>query len=492
MEKINEKIKSIMKKKEIYIFLGIMILFFGIFSFVQYAPDTYSVFANELNQSVIHFFSCGRYITGIFTFLIKGIFKFKNETFYYISYGIAIVSTIIAMYKLNKMVEENVKNKYISKLISIITIVNPFTIELFMYIEKGIMMFSVLASVIAVEKMKDYFEGNKKSIFWALVWMFIANCSYQGTVGVFVALSLILILKYSKDIKSFIKNNIIIALTYAIPAILNLVTIKIFFNNTRMNGKMVLSKTIEKVILGTKTMLVDSYNILPKYFLLFIIVLLIGYCIYKIFSNKNKKEKGISFLSLVYLIAGIYLSSVAPQFMQGSESIWFVARSSYPMATIIGIIIMYICMNFDIKDIEKKLISILVMIFLAIQLVNFQRIEIDNYIGNYEDKRIAIEINNEIVEYENKTNNKIDTLKIYQDKEKQYVYPGLRASGDMNIRAFTPNWCVSKILKLYTGRDFKVEPANENIEKEFEKENWNYYVKDQIKFENNIMHLCIY
>ena len=34
--------------------------------------------------------------------------------------------------------------------------------------------------------------------------MFLANGSYQGTVGLFVAVTLIYIIKYSKNIKDFI------------------------------------------------------------------------------------------------------------------------------------------------------------------------------------------------------------------------------------------------------------------------------------------------
>ena len=97
-----------------------------------------------------------------------------------------------------------------------------------------------------------------------------------------------------------------------------------------------------------------------------------------------------------------------------------------------------------------------------------------------------------IQEYEEETGNKIDSIAIYKDAIPQYVYPGLKASGDMNIKAYSADWCVSRILKLYTNRDFKVINNDTNKKEEFSQKNWDYFSKEQVIFENNVMHLCIF
>ena len=492
MEKFKEKTKEIITDKNLYIFTIVTIVFFGALCKLQYAPDTYSVFTNDLMHSVKHFLSCGRIVTALAAYVVMGILKLSNEWTYILSYVFAMICMITALYRLNKLIQKDIKNHIVSTIIAILILINPFSLELFLYIEKGIMVLSVLLCVLAVEQIDKFFQGNKKSIIWAGILMIIANCCYQGTVGLFVAISLIYIIKYSKNIKEFIVNNVIVALTYGIPALLNFLLVRFFFTNARVNGEMIFSESIAKVIDGTKRMLVNSYDLLPKYVFLAIIVIILGIIIYKaIRENISTKEKALKILSAFYLMAGTLFATVAPQMLQDTNSIWFVARSSYPMAAIIGILGLYLFSKFDIKEIVKDIVICICIVFLLIQYVYFMDYTRDNYIGNYLDKQVTIQIYQEILNYEEATGNTVDTIAIYRDKTPQYVYPELKASGDINIKAYSADWCVSRILK-FTGREFKVIEANQEIKEQFEQKSWDYFSPEQIIFENNIMHLCVF
>ena len=351
MEKIKIKIKEIFLDKNLYIFSAITILFFGVFCVMQYAPDTYSVFATNLTDIVSHFFSCGRIVTGAVLYIVRGLLNIGNYGTYLLSYGFAILCTIISLYKLNKLVNQEIKNNVVSILISTLIIINPFSIELFVYIEKGIMVLSVLLCVLAVEQIKKFFEGNKKSILLALVFMIVANCCYQGTVGLFVAISLLYIIKYSRNIKEFIVNNVVVALTYGIPAILNFILVRFLFTNERVAGEIVLSESIIKMLQGTKRMLVNTYDLLPKYVFIIIIAILLGIIIYQALKKKiSSKKKILEILGAFYVIAGTLFATVAPQILQDTSSIWFVARSSYSMAAIIGLLTMYAFMKDTCKN----------------------------------------------------------------------------------------------------------------------------------------------
>lgn len=493
METLKEKTKELIKDKNLYMFTIITIIFFGALCKLQYAPDTYSVFTNELMHSVKHFLSCGRIVTAMATYVVMGILQLSNEWTYILSYAFAMICMIIALYRLNKLIQKDVKNRIVSVIIATLILINPFSLELFLYIEKGIMVLSVLLCVLAVEQIDKFFQGNKKSIIWAGILMIIANCCYQGTVGLFVAISLIYIIKYSKNIKEFIVNNVIVALTYGIPALLNFLLVRFFFTNARVNGQMIFSESIKKVIVGIKRMVVDSYDLLPQYLFLAIIVIVLGIIIYKaIRENSSIKEKILKILGAFYLIAGTLFATVAPQMLQDTNSIWFVARSSYPMAAIIGILGLYLFTKFDIKEVAKNIVICIFIVFLFIQYVYFMNYIRDNYIGNYMDKQITLEINQEILNYEEETGNTVDTIAIYRDKTPQYVYPELRASGDINIKAYSADWCVSRILKLYTGREFNIVEGNQEIKEQFEQKSWDYFSEEQIIFENNVMHLCVF
>ena len=492
MEKFKEKTKEIITDKNLYIFTIVTIVFFGALCKLQYAPDTYSVFTNDLMHSVKHFLSCGRIVTAVAAYVVMGILKLSNEWTYILSYVFAMICMITALYRLNKLIQKDIKNHIVNTIIAILILINPFSLELFLYIEKGIMVLSVLLCVLAVEQIDKFFQGNKKSIIWAGILMIIANCCYQGTVGLFVAISLIYIIKYSKNVKQFIVNNVIVALTYGIPALLNFLLVRFFFTNARVNGQMIFSESIAKVIDGTKRMLVNSYDLLPKYVFLAIIVIILGIIIYKaIRENISTKEKALKILSAFYLMAGTLFATVAPQMLQDTNSIWFVARSSYPMAAIIGILGLYLFSKFDIKEVVKDIVICICIVFLLIQYVYFMDYTRDNYIGNYLDKQVTIQIYQEILNYEEATGNTVDTIAIYRDKTPQYVYPELKASGDINIKAYSADWCVSRILK-FTGREFKVIEANQEIKEQFEQKSWDYFSPEQIIFENNIMHLCVF
>ena len=204
-------------------------------------------------------------------------------------------------------------------------------------------------------------------------------------------------------------------------------------------------------------MLVDTYDILPHFLFLAAIAIALIVLIYKLVTEiKENKARILLALGAVYIIAGTMFATIAPQMMQATDSIWFVARSSYPAAALLGLLIAYLFMNFKFKNVENIIIEILIILFLVVQYICFSTFMIDNYIGGYKDKEIALQIKDLITKYEEETGNKIDTISIYHDSNMQYVYPGLNVSGDMNIKAYSADWCVPQILKFYTGRDFKV------------------------------------
>lgn len=191
MERIKNKVKEIVCDKNLYIFLFITILFFGAMYRLQYAPDTYNVFTNTLKTSVKHFLSCGRFVTGIAMYGVRGILHIGNEGTYLLSYGFAIICTVISLYKLNKLVKKEVKHDLISILITTLIIINPFSLELYVYIEKGILMLSVLLCVLAVEQIEKFLKGNKKTIR-------ISNYIYVA--------SKLLLPRYSRNIGSHFSN----------------------------------------------------------------------------------------------------------------------------------------------------------------------------------------------------------------------------------------------------------------------------------------------
>lgn len=489
MEKVKQKTKEIFTDKKLYLFTIITFLFFGVYCIIQYAPDTYGVFTNSLKQTTSHFFSCGRIVTGLFFYGLAGVLKLNNNIIYTTSYLIAIICTIASLYKLDKIFQKDIKNNAICCIASILIIINIFSIELYVYVEKGILMLSILLCVLAVEQIKKFFEGNKKSILFAVIYMILANCCYQGTVGLFVAISLIYIIKYSKNIKDFIINNVIVSLAYGIPAIINFAIVRFIFTNTRVKGEILFIESLKKIYDGIKYMLFSSYDLLPKYLFAISVMLVFGLIIYKAIIKKgSRKIKILDVLYGLYIIAGTIFVTVAPQILQDTNSIWFVARSSYSVGALIGILLVYVTTRFEIN--KKQIIIILACLLLATQFVYFVRYTIDNYIVNYQDKQNVIQIQKQIEKYEKETGNIVKKVAFYTDKTPSYTYPDINATGDMNLKALYKNWSETSIIYYYTGKQLEEISQDENIALKFKENDWDYYDNTQVIFLEDTMHLC--
>lgn len=490
-----KKLREILLDKKLYLFAIITICFFGEFTRLQYAPDTYTVFSGTTKAVVTQFLSCGRFVTAFAAGLCKGILNLSNDLIYILSYLFAIICTLISLYRLDKLISKEIKNNIVSIILSTLVIINIFSFELFIYIEKGVMMFSVLMCILALEQVHKLLANKSwKHMLISVIYMMIATCSYQGCVGVFVALSLIYIIKYSKTIKEFVYNNIKVASIYGIPAILNFLMVRVLGYNSRVDGKIILSESIQKVNEGTKNLLINTYGILPKYLFIGFIFAIVIFIIYKLIVSKeeNATTKILKLSGAFYILAGTLFATIAPQILQNTDSIWFVARSSYPMASVIGILLIYVFLYLDVKNIEKNIIIIISVIFMCMTLYSFIDYAIDGYITDYEDKQETLKIIEQINKYEQETGYTINKIAFYNDKYVSYVHPEIRATGDINVRALCKDWSAIGIINLYSGRQLQAVEKEVEIEKIFKESDWVEYDEVQIIFKEDTMHFCIY
>ena len=459
-----------MKKINAY-YLLITLIFFGILIKLEYATDTYAVF--NFNQEAVYmqFAMSGRFVTAILFSILK-IAQIPEIVIYFISWFVAIICATLCQIRLYKIID--IKNKVLKILIPTLTIINPFSIELFLYIEKGIMWFGILMCIFAIEKIIKYLEnGKKKNIMYAIIFMTIANASYQGIIGIFISILLVYILKY----KNFIKNNIIVGITYAIPAFLNYILVKNIYSESRINGEIVLIQSVKKIVENIFKMYKYTYNLLPQYLYLILILIVIGIIIYQ---KKNE------LLKIAYIVLGVTFVAIAPQIIQPTQSIWFVPRTTYCFASLYGILVLYACLN----KTDKKVLILLSIFLLIFQFSKFIQIEKNRYELNKKDEQIAISIVNEIRQYEKQTQNYITELALYKDKQPNYTYEGIFATGDINVKSFAIDWSTKEILKYYLKRDIKLIKQDEKIKQKFIKENWHNFDKKQIIFENNKINLC--
>ena len=493
---MKERIKNIQLDKALYFFIAITFIFFGIFIKMGFAVDSYATFTFSKYEFIDQFTTSGRFVVVLVGIILKSL-NLKYETVYIISYISANICMIISMYKLYTITKDDINNKILKILIPILIILNAFSIELFMFIENGIMLFAVMMSVFAVGEIKKWLKSKKtKYLITTFIFMLLGNFSYQGVVGIFIAISVIYILKFSKNIKEFIINNIIVAFSYGIPAIIDYLLIKIFFSSSRVSrvsGQFDLIQSLKIILDETKTMITETYGILPEYFLEILIGLMCVLMLIQILVNKNTiKNKTIDILKIIYIIAAVTLASVAPQIMQDTKAIWLVARSTYSYASLFGILILYWNMNFKTNKFLVKGIMIAGMILIVVQFYRFMLLGVDRYKVNKMDYQITQKVISRINEYEEDTGNTVKNIAIYEDKSLSYSYYGIFSTGDINIRAYSKDWCIIYIIRYYSGRDLEKIEKDTEIEKKFKEKEWTDFENEQLVFEGDTLHFCKY
>lgn len=490
---MKEKLKKIICDKNLYIFLAVVLIFFGTLNAIEFAVDSYATLTFSMKEFFNQFASSGRFVLIVAGGILK-VLELKPETSYMVSFILAIVCMTISMFKLYNMLEKDIKSKGIRKIIPILVILNAFSIELFLFIEKGIMIFSVMMSIFAVGEIKKWLEEKKnKYLITTSIFMLLANFAYQGTVGIFIALAVVYILKYSKNIKEFIINNVVAAASYGIPALIDYVLIKLVCSSSRVSGNIRLAESIKKVCSNTLGMIKDTYGILPKYLLLTLILIIIAIIIYQIIIKKcNIKNKVIDAIKVLYIIAGTIIGTVAPQLMQNTDSIWFVARSTYSYAALYGVLVLYLFMNYDVKVQVKYLVYTISAILLVVQFNRFNLIETDRYKLNAIDYEVTRNVIEKIDKYEKETGKEITKIGIYGDKSLEYTYAGIFATGDTNIKAYYKDWSIKAIIKYYTGRNLTVVETNQEKEKDFEEKDWKSFDDSQLVFDGDTLYLCRY
>lgn len=552
--------KKLKIKKIYFVFLIITLVFFGIFVKMDFATDTYAVLESSRRGILQNFLQSGRLITAFF-FSAFVVLKTPISIVYLLTFLAAIFSISFSMYKLYYIIKENiVDNKYISAILAVSIIINPFSIELFMFIEKGVMTFGVLACVLALEQFVKFVENCrkkesykfeegksrnadsleeinkkiKKEFCLAIFYMSLAVFSYQGVVAIFLALATVFVLKNSKTFVEFLKETIASVMIYLIPAILNFVMVRLIFRGSRVNGERVLAESLKRIINGIANMFV-TYSILPREFFIALFYASLIIFAVTIFTNKNIKHKSLKILELLYLDFITIFATVAPQILQSTNSIWFVSRSTYAFASIIGINSLFILIvvleerenktktkleknttelreletnaqelelrksKIEPKDNKTKYIK---NIEIAVEILNlvlifatwyrFNLIEIAHYNLNYEDKLIAEEIGKEIYNYEQETGIEVKKVAVYKDKNPRYTYPNIFVTGDINISAFGTEWSDVNSINYYNNLKLERIEQDQEIANKFASEDWESFNKDQLIFEGDTLHLCVF
>ena len=477
-------------KKKTMIFAIFTLLFFGIFIKINYSVDTYLLFASQNLGYVQEYLRSGRLVTVIF-FRFMQLMKMQPEMMYSISFIIAIACITCAMSILFNVLKKYIKDEMLSGLVTIMIIINPFVIELWLFVEMGIMMLSILASVIAFKYFDEFIEQkDKKNIYLCIFFLTIALFSYQGTVGIFIALSVLTIIINSTNIKHFLKNNLWMFLCYGIPTIINFLVVMLI-GNTRVGVKNNYFETFKFIINASGKHLFSGFGLYPISLFIILHIVSLLYVLFLILKQKQDKSKKCFYL--LYIILMTYFFTIITIIPQDIKSAVMFPRNSYSFGSIIGIIFAFaiILLTKEEKKNQNKIMIYISFIVLLMEFVQFTIIGINRYIVNYMDKYIALQIEEKINKYEKETGYTIKKLAIYNLDNSEVFYPDLQ---DMiNVSAKSEKLSNKALLVFYLRKELiDAEEDSKIYNKYFKDKNWKFFDLDQIVFYENTMHWYLY
>ena len=137
---------KLLKSKKEYgiILLFLLLLVFPLFK-MEYATDTYTIQQVGLKAFGDSMVSNGRIVIAIFFYLFDKL-SIGVTGFYYASFILSIICMSIAIYRMYKIVEGRM-GYLLSLFVAVLVVLNPLTVEYFLFIEKGFFAFAISSMV---------------------------------------------------------------------------------------------------------------------------------------------------------------------------------------------------------------------------------------------------------------------------------------------------------------------------------------------------------
>lgn len=495
------KIKQLLNRHQFHIlffYTLIVIAFFGIYLQPDYATDTYADVMANPDHIISNFLQGGRFITALGYIFFRG-FHIDVQFVSFISTLLALVCLVFALFFLEELFyKQLIHNRIWSVILPLLIILNPFIIELLLYVEKGIMLFSVLCCVLAACQYEAYLRLHHRSnLIYSIALSILATFCYQGVVGLFIVLATIITIAKSTNFRVFAKNTCVSVFIYAIGPILNFIMIKLVSSGGRTSGTINIGESFAKIVSGAINMF-NLFRIVPSFcYWLALVLIVICWLIYsrkihqRIFSHKNL----LVLLQILYICLVVSLAALAPQVAQQTSSIWVVSRSTYVFGSILGIVLTIIIIGqpkITTNILWRRSTAIIICVVIGIQYICFNKISIDHYSSIATDRLRAEQIGRLIQEYEAKYDIRIESIMPARDQNMIYVYPGIFASGDINITAFSTSWSDVASIGYWNERRFERLEADAEWTKYCNQHDWQDFTMEQVRFVGKTLQICWY
>lgn len=481
-------------KRRLLLYFLIVLIFFGSFSKPDFATDTYAYAVGDFAGIVDNFLRCGRIFTaGLYTIL-----RLLGVNILFVNFGcflLAVISLTFALYILEKLLRQNfVKSNLWSFLLPLIILINPFIIDFFLFIEKGIMCFTIFLCVLSVYYYNKFLDSRRRQdLFKVLFLNIFATFWYQGIIGLFIVLATMVTILKSKQWRSFIRDTALSVGLYLVGPVVNIIVIKLISSNGRASGGFDIFAAA-KVVMDSLNEMFSAFGIIPVCIFWGYLCLILICWLYFLIRRHNKSIP-FYFAAILYLAAVVLLASIVPQLALQPDAVWLAPRAVYPFATLTGVILVLI-VSFTPEFFKNQALQIITIVatacFGAVELFNFNTIILDHYSLAEIDRLRAENIGQIINQYEQETGIEIKNIAPSPDEHTIDSYPGIKLVRDSNVTAFSKDWSDIANINFWNGRNFhRIKPSAE-WQEYCASHNWQNLDENQFKFNGDTLQICLY
>ncbi|MBQ9990248.1 MAG: glucosyltransferase domain-containing protein [Lachnospiraceae bacterium] len=490
------KILKVINKQQLFLILVLTLIFFGINWTIEYETDTYATFQEKGTWEWM-LYENGRLFSALVYYLFETL-EVPGAYIYKISYLAAVFFLVLSLSLLARILigfqEDKKRDDRSCVLLAFFTVANYYIVEYFLFIEKGLFLFAIFLCTLACWFTIDFFRERKKTaLAGTYICLLLAVNIYQIIPGYYVVLCLPFILYFSNDIKSFLKNNLVVALAYGLPMLLGLVITRGFLGSSRIDSLTNLPKTLKETgEMFLRITFSDWYHIPGRVFVGIPIIVTIVFAVY-IYTLKQKR--GVHILGYCYLIVGTGFVAFFP-FLMGVTT-KYSPRTLYPYGVLGGILLIYLVLISSdgggriVRQLVKPSLYFILIAGLIIQYTDIQSVFIERYKTNQADYYYCQILEGRIKAYEEESGMTIDTICFYRDASETWWERGYDHT-ELNTRAQAVGWGNLNAINLYLGKDYQKGEKLSEYEQYFQKLNWDTWSEEQLIFQDTTLHLCIY
>lgn len=496
----------LIKKRNIFLeYLLVYLVLYSMAFIRHYQTDTYvaimsnGTFGHDEGQLLMGRYGC--YVVHAILDVILDVLNIGYyEIFYICTFMIIITIAIMSCIIEKKIIKVTQQGSFIGiRLCILLIFANVFFQSWFDFWECAPQWGGALLCIGAAIWLFDSKSNWKRNSF-CLLMLIISLSFYQGTIALFLIIELFLTFLENKGIldKESLLSSICCVLMSGIACVISYIIVRLTpyligtSNSSRRAGSIGIADVINNVVYvieHIKEILVDTYDILPKYFLFFIIGMLIT-VLYINFWNQNKRFNTYLYIFLVLFCS--LMSVFIPHFV--ATKTYIPPRTITTFWAWISIVALLVLTNVRKKALEWIVIgTMLILLISNVFVINC--IFVETIATNKMDQEIAYFIQKEIESYEDSHDTTVDTIRMYFDEEPTSEYEFVRYEGyDINRRMYSTLWSLVPGINFYNNTSYTQEKGTpEDYTKWFNDKEWDYFMpEEQLRFEDNVLHLAVY